>query len=1026
MSMRPEDPKRDPSRAAEGAGADPEPASGSDFQELFDRLPDPAWIYDKDTKAILAVNEPACRRYGWSREEFLAMSMADIRPPEERQRFLALVATFPPVRELRGESRHWTKDGSDFLVDVDARDIHFRGRPCRFVSARDAFERKMAWIALQETQDTYSGLVENLAEGVAILDEEARFIYVNAACGQIFGLPPDSLLGRTTLDFIAPEARERHAEELRQRASGEKGSYEIEVLRSSGERRWLAIRAAPRRDSSGRFAGTVASFFDITDHRLALEAHRQIEARFRRLVEMLPQGLVTYQEGRITYANPAATAITRTDPGTVLGRPIADFVHPSERTTLMGRYLRIVRGEDMPPHDYTFMRGDGSGVQVEAYGKILEPGEKPVLVSVFTDLTRRLEMERALREQEQLLRLVSDHTRQLIYDYAIDAGAVRWIGPMQEMLGLESALPPDAQEWGRRLHPEDLPRVGARFREGLEGLHAVILEYRVRREDGAYIPVEDHGVFLPGPDGRAARMIGTIRDISDRYASEQALRDSEERYRSVIEQAQEMIFIVDLETRAITETNRSFHDTLGYPAADMGHLTLYDLVDADRASVDRNIGIIQRQGSQAIGRRRYRRADGGLRDVEVTGSICRAGGQEFMVVLARDITARLASEMAMQQSQKLESLGVLAGGIAHDFNNLLTAMMGNLSLAQLRSHPSSPGWPYLDALEKSLHRAADLTRQMLAYSGKGRFVTKVLDLNQVVEEMTHLLSVSISKRVALRFDLEKDLPPFEADPAQLQQVVMNLVTNASDAIGDQEGAIRVATGLVELGAEQIQRDFPAQAVDPGPHLMLEVADTGCGMSPETQLRIFEPFFTTKAAGRGLGLSAMLGILKGHRAGLRIQSAPGQGTTIRIFLPARSGLRAEEPSQAAPLTLRPAGAVLVVDDEPEIRMGAAEIFKILGFPAVLEAADGEEAVEIFKARGSEISLVFMDLTMPRMNGRDAFRALRALDPGVRVILTSGYNEEAVADEDDRPTAFLQKPYRMRQLRDTVMAALQDGG
>ena len=894
MSALPPDPRRGPSRAEGGA-----PQLGEDFQCLLDCLPDPAWIYIKEDRAILAANAAATRRYGWSREEFLRMTMLDIRPPSERDRFLALTERTPPYRELRGESRHWTKDGAEFLVDVDARDIPFQGKACRFVVARDAFERKMAWTALQEAQETYSGLVETLEEGVAILDEEGRFIYVNSACGRIFGVAADSLLGSSTKDLIAPEARARHAQELAARAKGASGAYEIEVVRAGGERRWIAVRAAPRKDSSGRFAGTVASFFDITEHRMALEAQRQSEARFRRLVEMLPQGLVTYQDGRITYANPAATAITRTDPATVLGRPIADFIHPDDRAMLAERYGRIARGEDVPPQDYTFLRGDGTSVRTETSGKILEPGPKPVLVSVFSDLTRRLEVE-------------------------------------------------------------------------------------------------------------------------------QALRESEERYRSVIEQAQDMIFLVDLDSKAITEANRAFHDTLGYAPGDLSRLTLYGLVDADRESVDRNIASVRRQGSHAIGRRRYLHADGSAKDVEVSGSICRAGGQEFMVVLARDITARLATEQAMQQSQKLESLGVLAGGIAHDFNNLLTAMMGNLSLAQLRSHPSSPSWPYLDALEKSLQRASELTRQMLAYSGKGRFLTKVLDLNQVVEEMTHLLAVSISKRVALRFDLEKGLPPVDADPAQLQQVVMNLVTNASDAIGDREGAIRIATGLVELDAEEIARDFPAQAVDPGRHLLLEVADTGCGMAAETLARIFEPFFTTKAAGRGLGLSAMLGILKGHRAGLRIQTALGQGTTFRIYLPVRAGARIEEPREAPAQVVKPAGAVLVADDEAGIRSGAVEIFKLIGFPAVLEAADGLEALEVFKARRGEIALVFMDLTMPRMSGRDAFRAMRELDPAIPVILTSGYNEDSLPDGEARPSAFLQKPYRMRQLQETVTAVLKERG
>ena len=674
--------------------------------------------------------------------------------------------------------------------------------------------------------------------------------------------------------------------------------------------------------------------------------------------------------------------------------------------------------------DYTFRRGDGTEVQVEAHAQVLEPGERPVFVSVFTDLTRRLEMEQAIREREQLLRLVSEQTGQLIYDLDIASGTVRWSGPLKAMLGLEDGLVIDMAAWSGRLHPDDLVLESEKLTQGMRTLQPQVIEYRIRREDGTYIPVEDHGIVLPGPDGKAARMIGTVRDITSRRAAEQALRDSEERYRSVVEQALDMIFLVDLDSHAVVQANEAFHRDLGYPAAEIGTLTIYDLVDAARETVDRNIAQVRHLGSASIGRRVYRHADGRPRDVEVTGSICRTGDRDFMLVLARDITERLATERALQQSQKLESLGVLAGGIAHDFNNLLTAMMGNLSLAQLKSHPSSPSWPYLDALEKSLQRAADLTRQMLAYSGKGRFVTRLVDLNQTVEEMTHLLSVSIPKTIALRFHLSPSLPALEADPAQLQQVVMNLVTNAADAIGEQDGVIRITTELVDLDEAAILRDFPAQALEPGPHVALEVADSGCGMDTETLARIFEPFFTTKPKGRGLGLSAMLGILRGHHAGIRIRSAPGQGTAFRVFLPAKAGAKAETQEPQASATLRAEGAILVVDDEPDVRSGVVESLKALGFETVLEAEDGHEALELFKARHGSLSLVVMDLTMPRMNGHQTFKAMRVVDPGVPVILSSGFDQASDPDPDaPTPDGFLQKPYRLRDLRETVLSALQ---
>jgi len=328
---------------------------------------------------------------------------------------------------------------------------------------------------------------------------------------------------------------------------------------------------------------------------------------------------------------------------------------------------------------------------------------------------------------------------------------------------------------------------------------------------------------------------------------------------------------------------------------------------------------------------------------------------------------------------------------------------------------------------------------MLAYSGKGRFVVKVLDLNDAVRELTQLLSVSISKRVSLRYELTPGLPKLQADAAQIQQVIMNLVTNASDAIGDREGVIAISTGLERLDSQTISGAFAGQPLAPGVFLTLNVTDSGCGMSSDVMKRIFDPFFTTKSAGRGLGLSAMLGILRGHGAGIKIQSEQDQGSTFKLFFPVTDHKgepvsdREPEPKASVQRTI-----ALVVDDEAQVRKTAVAMVERLGFAQVIPAADGQEALEVFQERPDQIGFVFMDLTMPRLNGKDAFRRMREIRSDVRVVLTSGYNEqEAVQEFIGKGLAgFIQKPYSFSQLRtlvDDVMAmpvgvstAAPDGG
>ena len=387
---------------------------------------------------------------------------------------------------------------------------------------------------------------------------------------------------------------------------------------------------------------------------------------------------------------------------------------------------------------------------------------------------------------------------------------------------------------------------------------------------------------------------------------------------------------------------------------------------------------------------------------------------------------RLELERQMQHAQKLESLGVLAGGIAHDFNNLLTAMLGHMNVAQLKLAPESPAIPHLESLERIIHRASDLTRQMLAYSGKGRFVVRPYDLNHVVREMAHLLEVSISKKIALRFNLAEPLPLVEADAAQIQQVIMNLVTNASDAIGDREGTIRLSTAVAALDRHYLDQVFHGQNLAPGDYVTLEVADTGCGMGTEVQARIFEPFFTTKVMGRGLGLSATMGILKGHRAGMKIYSEEGRGTTFRLLFPTTGGLATGEAPQSAALVPRREATVLLVDDEQIILEAAGAALESIGLK-VITACDGREAVRIFQDNAT-IDLVIMDLTMPHMDGREAFQHLRRLRPGIPVILSSGYNEqESIQEFLGRGLAgFLQKPYTLRALEQIVQQALARRG
>jgi PAS domain S-box-containing protein len=403
--------------------------------------------------------------------------------------------------------------------------------------------------------------------------------------------------------------------------------------------------------------------------------------------------------------------------------------------------------------------------------------------------------------------------------------------------------------------------------------------------------------------------------------------------------------------------------------------------------------------------------------------------------MVQDITERKKTEEKMRKMQKLESLGVLAGGIAHDFNNLVAIILGNADLALDGLSPHSPARENIHEIEVASRRGADLAKQMLAYSGKGKFVVEPVNLGEFVEEMGHLLDVSISKKVVLKYNFAENLPTFDGDATQIRQVIMNLIINASEAIGDQSGVIALSTGAMHIDPAYIEgTELSFTSSLDGPlserlYVYLEVADTGNGMALETIEKIFDPFFTTKFAGRGLGMSATIGIMRGHKGGIKIYSELGKGTTFKILFPANEliengATRKDEVSVTT--KWQGEGTILIVDDEEAICAMGRNMVERMGFSA-LTAANGREAVEIFHEHRKQIVCVLLDLTMPHMDGEEAFRELRRIKPDIKVILCSGYNMQ---DATQRFTGkgladFLQKPYKMRNLREMLIKLLSPG-
>ncbi|MCM0082943.1 PAS domain-containing protein [Geomonas sp. Red32] len=572
-------------------------------------------------------------------------------------------------------------------------------------------------------------------------------------------------------------------------------------------------------------------------------------------------------------------------------------------------------------------------------------------------------------------------------------------------------------------HPEDRERVFAflagEFAKRSGPTVTLDLEYRLKKRDGSYCWLHDSSTACFDAAGRLEHFYGSAHDVTGSRRAEHELGQ----YYTLFMTSEDLMCMAD-PLGAFLKVNPVCSEILGYSPAELVSRPFLEFVHPD----DREATVEEMHRQMKIGHslrfeNRYVCKDGSLR--WLSWSAVHDPSDGITYATARDITDRKEGEeerrlleRQLLHTQKLESLGVLAGGIAHDFNNILTGIIGNADLALMRLPDGSAVRENLERIEKAAGRAAELANQMLAYSGKGRFVVEAVDLGALVEELGPMIQVSLSKKAEFVYRLGRPLPPIDADATQIRQVVMNLVINASEALGEEGGRIEIRTGSRSCDERYLQGPWLSERIPEGEYVFLEVADSGCGMPPEVLAKVFDPFFTTKFTGRGLGMSAVLGIVRGHRGTIKVESKPGGGSTFTVLFPAGERRPPETGEGRLPEAWRGEGKVLVVDDEEVVRAICTEMVEALGFTP-LTAADGREALEIYRAAG-DISLVILDLTMPRMDGEECFRELRRLDPAARVILSSGFSQTEVTRKfaGQGLAGFVQKPYRLPELRETI--------
>jgi two-component system cell cycle sensor histidine kinase/response regulator CckA len=756
----------------------------------------------------------------------------------------------------------------------------------------------------------------------------------------------------------------------------------------------------------------------------------QIDRIFRLFFEGSPEYCyIVSPEGLILNVNPAALKALGYKKSEIVGKPLLTTIYaPGSR----GKARRIfdqwrqsgtLRDEEL---NIVTKSGEERTVLLSAEHIADETGAILYSVSIQRDFTGRKQIEDVLRETNARLNsifraapvgigLVSDRVLLEANERLCEmTGYSR-----SEMIGQSARI--------LYQNDEDFNYVGSEKYRQISEHGTGTVETRWKRKDGVVIDV----LLSSTPIDTSDLTLGvtfTALDISERIKVETALKENEQKYKNLFRHSNDAIFIHDLKGR-IFDANEKTLELLEYSRPEMLSLCITDLHPPEELDASRDaFETITKKGSVKF-ETRFRKKSGLEFPVEVSSSVFKMGDQNVVQGIVRDLTERnraeaerLELEQQIQHAQKLESLGILAGGIAHDFNNLLVGVLGNAELATETLSSAAPAREHLLDVQTAAKRAADLCSQLLAYSGKGRFVIQPININELILDMTHLLEISVSKTVTLKYTLANQLSSVEADATQIRQVVLNIVTNASESMGKKNGLVTLSTGEMDCDSYYFKDTLAVENCPEGRYVFLEVSDNGCGMEPETIAKIFDPFYSTKFTGRGLGLAAVQGIIHGHRGLIKVYSEPGSGTTFKILFPA-----SEQPAVAliddpgVEEDFTGSGRVLIVDDERSVLDVSRKILERRGFD-VKTASDGLEALEIFQQHSDSIDVVILDLTMPKMGGEEALRKLRRIRADVPIILASGYNEQEVTNRfvGKGLAGFIQKPFQTS----TLMKILQD--
>ncbi|MFY9399569.1 MAG: PAS domain S-box protein [Desulfomonilia bacterium] len=905
---------------------------------------------------------------------------------------------------------------------------------------------KKSWLPLPDVFDF-------LPDPAFVTDTSGAIILWNRALEEFLGIPRGSMLGKdgsenATLLYQAIQpsladlvlGRKADAQQTYPdlKRVGDSLIAEVCLQTPQGER-FVQAKAGPVRDAAGRVIGAIETIRDITDARLTREEIRLREEKYRDIFENVSDLLYVHDlNGRFLESNlPFKTdyGYTKEDLKTLT---IRDLI-PEELREDFRNYLARILGSGKDEGSLCITTKSGDLRILEYKNSLIRDGSgNPVSVrGSVRDITERIHALKAQRRSEELYRLLTENMHDVIW--VIDTSLnYLYISPSVERLRGYTVQEAMNQSLKQFVTPESYRRIMAALAEELERerkgektdpYRSRSVEVEIIRKDGSKIWCEVTASFLRDETGAATRILGCTRDITARRKAEESLRESEERFRTMAQASHVVFWMSEPWPKGQPiYISPSFERIFGYSHEELHRnptIWFDHIHPEDQARVNE---IVRGKGNQAHDYEcRVIRPDGTLRWVRIR--VTPDGSPVMITGITEDITEQKRSEQEkasyeerLARAQKMEAIGTLAGGIAHDFNNILSAIIGYTELALDDVPQESLTARRLREVLRAGDRARDLVSQILTFSRQARTEKKRVSAHIIIKEAMKLLRSSIPSTIAIVQDIDPGCPAVFADPIQIHQVVMNLCTNAYQAMSERGGTLTVSLGPVELDGD------PARSIPPldaGRYLRLSVSDTGCGMDPETIRRIFEPFFTTKEPGKGtgMGLATVHGIISDLSGAITVESAPGRGSTFHVFLPALEGQAAEAGKGENLLPLGRGERILLVDDEPAILSFARGMIEQLGY-SVLAFRSSTEALSVFNQSPGTFDLVITDQTMPQLTGSELASELLAIRGDIPIVLMSGYSREASSLRPGQQgiSVYLEKPFSRRDLAHAISRAL----